>query len=319
GFPTYFEMGVALAFKYFAQKKVDIAVVEVGMGGRFDATNILKPIICGITKIGFDHQEFLGNTLDKIAFEKAGIIKPKTPVVISDQDPEALEVLIRVAEEVGAPVFSGHGQAEGPLCFGLEGQLINLKGESGSFEKILLPLLGKHQIENASFSFKTLEILKGYGFQWGETHLRKGFGELKWPGRMEVLSKSPLLVIDGAHNPNKAAALIRGVKEYFEFKGLILILGVSKDKDLEGIIKEFSKENPLVLATAYKSERAFDPEIIQNLCNRINLSSQAFPSVESAIKMAFELANKDDLILATGSIYIAGEVRDLYFPKDEDP
>ncbi|MCR4428109.1 MAG: bifunctional folylpolyglutamate synthase/dihydrofolate synthase [Caldiserica bacterium] len=313
GFPTYFEMGVALAFKYFAQKKVDIAVVEVGMGGRFDATNVLKPIICGITEIGFDHEKYLGNTLSQIAFEKAGIIKPGTPVVVSRQEEEAMEVLMRVAEERGAPLLQGAVQAEGPLSFSLAGQTINLKGQGGVLEEIFLPLLGEHQISNAAFALACLQCIKEMGFSWTEGDFKRGVAGLRWPGRIEILSQSPLIVIDGAHNPSKAGALSRAIKECFQFKRLIIVMGVSRDKDLKGILLKFKDFEPLILASAASSGRGFKPAEIVEGCQGLGIPAREFPGVSTALQEAIGIAREGDLILVTGSIYVAGEARDLYF------
>lgn len=316
GFPTYFEMGVALAFKYFAQKKVDLAVVEVGMGGRFDATNVLKPLLCGITEIGFDHEKYLGNSLAQIAFEKAGIIKPGIPVVFSRQEPEAMEVLKRIANERKALQIPGVARAEGPLSFSLAGQIINLRGQSREFEGIFLPLLGEHQINNASFALTCLEAIKETGFSWKDGDFRRGFSELRWPGRIEILSQSPLIVIDGAHNPSKAGALSRAIKDYFSFNRLIVILGVSKDKDLKGILCQFKSFEPYVLASAASSGRAFKPSEIAGACLDMGIKAREFPEVETALRKAIEISEEGDLILVTGSIYVAGEARDLYFKVD---
>ncbi|MCR4432957.1 MAG: bifunctional folylpolyglutamate synthase/dihydrofolate synthase [Caldiserica bacterium] len=313
GFPTYFEMGVALAFQYFALNKVDIAIVEVGMGGRLDATNILMPIVCGITEIGFDHEKYLGSTLSQIAGEKAGIIKPGVPVVVSRQEPEAMAVITRVARELRAPIFDSDNRGDGPLSFSLEGQTFNLRGRDNLYRELFIPLLGEHQIRNAALALTVLEVLRDLGFSWNEDHLRRGFAELKWPGRLEVLSQSPLVVIDGAHNPCKAQALAQAVAEYLLFKRLILVLGVSRDKDFLGILEKFLPMNPLVIATAASSGRALSPPEIKQACQNLGIPCEDFPSVRTALKRAIEVAEAEDLILVSGSIYVAGEARDLYF------
>jgi len=313
GFPTYFEMGVALAFQYFALKRVDIAVVEVGMGGRLDATNILMPILCGITEIGLDHEKHLGNTISQIAFEKAGIIKPGVPLVLSPQKPEALSVIEAKAQEQGAPILRSNGRGKGPFEFNLKGQRFSLQGRNGPLEEVFIPLLGEHQIRNAAFALTALEALRDLGFNWKEEDLRRAFRELKWPGRLEVLSQSPLLAIDGAHNPDKGQALAQAVKKYFSFKRLIMVLGFSRDKNYLGFLEKFQPLNPTIVATAYRSGRALEPEEIKRACLEMNLKCETRPSVKEAVERARELAEEGDLILVSGSIYIAGEARDLYY------
>lgn len=313
GYPTYFEMGVALAFQYFALKKVDLAVVEVGMGGRLDATNILTPILCGITEIGLDHERHLGSTISQIAWEKAGIIKPGVPVVLSPQKAEALAVIEKKAQEQGAPILKSNGRGEGPFQFSLKGQSFSLQGRDRQFQDLFIPLLGEHQIRNAAFALTALEALKDLGFNWKEEDLRRAFRELKWPGRLEVLAQSPLLAIDGAHNPDKGQALAQAVKEYFSFNRLIMVLGFSRDKNFLGFLEKFQPLNPLVIATAYKSGRALEPEEIKRACLNLNMKCETASNVKEAVEKAKGLAKEGDLILVSGSIYIAGEARDIYF------
>jgi len=316
GFPTYFEMGVALAFQYFAWKKVDLAVVEVGMGGRLDATNVLAPEITGITEVGFDHMEYLGETLAQIAKEKAGIIKSGIPLVLSSQFPEAMQVLEKRAWELKAPLYFSGSKEISLLSWNLKGQTFNLSGNYGPYEGLFLPLLGEHQLRNAAFALTVLELLLKAGYTWSESHLREGWAHLEWPGRLEVLSSFPVVAIDGAHNPNKAEALAQALKKYFRFRKLILVLGVSKDKDFSGILNNFIPMGPLVITTQARSERARPASELKEICEKAGLASEAIPEVKAALFRALEIAQDQDLVLVTGSIYVAGEARDLYFPLE---
>jgi len=313
GPPTYFELGAALSFLYFALKKVDLAVVEVGMGGRLDATNVLEPLVCGINEIGFDHEEYLGHTLTEIASEKAGIIKPERPLIISQQPPEAEEVLMRAAKEKGAPlIFSSQFQPY-LLNWSLKGQNFDLRGEK-TYHNLFLPLLGSHQLRNAAFALTILNILQPLGFPFLESDLYEGWRELSWPGRGEVLKENPLLLIDGAHNPPKMQALIELVRNYLSFDRLLLVLGVSQDKDYLNMLRLFLPLKPILIATQAQAGRALPASRLKEAAYEVGLPAGEAQTVEGGVKQALSLASIHDLILITGSIYVAGEARELYFP-----
>ena len=328
GAPTYFEMGVALAFSYFAQKRVDLAVVEVGLGGRLDATNVLLPILTGITPIGFDHTEYLGHTLAEIAGEKAGILKPGVPVVLAPQNPEALIAIRRRAAEVGSPILPSENWQAHRNSADLHGQRFDLEQVtpgSGSqrpgvrkYNELFLPLLGWHQLENAAFALTALERLGEEGFPQEEKHLRKAWAELRWPGRAEVLQEGPLLVIDAAHNPDKATALALTIRDYISFRHLGLVFGASGDKDAGAMLALFAPWRPRLFATQAQSERALAADRVLALGAALGLSGTSFPRVADAVQGALCWAGPQDMVLVTGSTYVAGEARDLYFPADAE-
>ena len=329
GAPTYFEMGVALAFSYFAQEHVELAVVEVGLGGRLDATNVLRPILTGITPIGFDHTEYLGHTLTEIAGEKAGILKPGVPVVLAPQHPEAHTAIRRRAAEVGSPIIASEDWQVHLDSADLYGQRFDLeqatpgsgsqKSEVRKYGGLFLPLLGRHQLGNAAFALTALERLREEGFSWEEKHLRQAWADLRWPGRAEVLQERPLLVIDAAHNPDKAAALAETIRDYFSFRQLALVFGASGDKDIGTMLALFAPWQPRLFATQAQSERALAADQVRILGVAAGLSGETFPSVTDAVRQALRWASPRDMVLVTGSTYVAGEARDLYFPADADP
>jgi dihydrofolate synthase/folylpolyglutamate synthase len=329
GFPTYFEMGVALAFTYFAERGVDLAVVEVGLGGRLDATNVLQPILCGITPIGFDHTEYLGHTLSEIAGEKSGILKPGTPAVIAPQRPEALAAIHRQAAEVGAPLVSSERWQTHRTGADLHGQRFDLvkmntgDRNQGAGEKTLqhlfLPLLGQHQLSNAAFALTALELLATRGFPWDEEELRQGWARLYWPGRAEVLQESPLVVIDTAHNEDKVAALAATVRDSLPFRRMALVFGASMDKDAQAMLRCLLPWNPRLFATQARSERALPSSLLLQWGSSMGMEGEAIPRVAEAVQRALAWSEPDDLILVTGSTYVAGEGRDVFRPMDADP
>lgn len=321
-------MGVALAFSYFAQEQVELAVVEVGLGGRLDATNVLLPILTGITPIGFDHTEYLGHTLAEIAGEKAGILKPGVSAVLAPQHPEALVAIRRRAAEVGSRIIASEGWQIHlnsanlcKQCFDLTQATLqngSLKSGIRKYEQLFLPLLGRHQLGNAAFALTALERLREEGFAWEEKHLRQAWADLCWPGRAEVLQERPLLVIDAAHNQDKASALALTIREYFSFRNLALVFGASGDKDAGAMLALFEPWRPRLFATQAKSERALAADRVLSLGTATGLPGDAFPSVTAAVQGALRWAGPADMVLVTGSTYVAGEARDLYFPADAE-
>ena len=264
--PTFFEVVTAMALLYFKRKKIDIAVIEVGMGGRLDATNILSPEVSVITNISFDHKEFLGRTLGEIAFEKAGIIKKGIPVVASLQEPEAKAVIEQRAEEEDAELFFyGSDFSADMKKEDVRGIIFDYSDSSMTIRDLVLPLAGVHQMQNASVAIKAAMIALGTvtetrrdgdagrrstavspGLRVSESPrheiiewIRNGLASTKWPGRLEFISEKPPVVIDGAHNPAAAAALAQVLKRTFleKYKKIIMILGIMDDKDIEGIME----------------------------------------------------------------------------------
>lgn len=328
--PTFFEFITAMAFYYFACEKVDWAVIEVGMGGRLDATNILLPDVSVITNIGLDHNEFLGETIFDIAFEKAGIIKPLIPVVTTKTHPEALRVLEKTAKGHGSEIHIYDRDFKSTLIFmddkhivfdyrGINLSMAHTDGYR-KYNNLSLSIPGKHQLYNASLAIRVCEILIQRGFPISDDAVNNGLLNLNFEGRLEWVSQRPLIIIDSAHNPEAARALTNTVKEIFPAKKIIFIVGIMKDKDIKGILNPLMQISDAVILTRPKSERAASPEklkeCIETLGEKDNKNLKAVSisttnTVTEAIALAKTLWHEENIILATGSFYTTGEVKEL--------
>ncbi|WP_220192538.1 bifunctional folylpolyglutamate synthase/dihydrofolate synthase [Ktedonospora formicarum] len=325
-FITY-EIGTALAFLYFAHSHVQHAVVEVGLGGRLDATNLTHPLVSVITSISYDHMSVLGNTLKQIATEKAGIIKENGLVVTSASAPEALLAIAAKASERQARMVRVGSAAGDTAQTEVEAGSLpslsyryQLNERIGSrqcftvwtpereYANLELALAGEHQLENATVAVATLEMLREKGIDWDEAALRKGLASVHWPARIEVVGRQPTIVVDGAHNTDSIQKLVRALHVTFDPRRLIFVLSTSKDKDLVGIIKELAQADAVVL-TSMNNPRVTPLEDLRALfaehAPRVELLSA--PTSEAALDMAVGLAAPEDLVCATGSIYLAGE------------
>jgi len=301
---TTFEVITALGFAHFRQKGADFQVIEVGLGGRLDATNVVQPEVCVITSISFDHMEVLGNTLAEIATEKAGIIKPNSTVVTSPQVEEVNQVFeqaclnrkarwIRVGREV---TWQGLG-------FDSSRQSLRVKGRLGSYE-LSIPLLGQHQLDNAATAVAALEVLAEKGFHISGDSITKGLAQVSWPGRLQVLSRHPLVVVDGAHNPDSARKLRQSLEQYFDFDRAILIIGFSSDKNVAGIVSELAPLFDKVIATHSIHPRAMPTAPVVAELGRQGVKAQTTEDISIALPLALSLAGEKDLICVTGSLFV---------------
>lgn len=329
---TTFEITTGLAFLYFARQGVTAAVVEVGLGGRLDATNVILPRVAVITSLSYDHTHFLGNTLTEIAVEKAGIIKPGVPVVLSPQKEEARLAVEKVASARGSPLTQvGVDYLFTPLQHDLEGQsllvwhrseqaLIDAYLETGwqslpQEKRLRIPLLGLHQVENAATAYAALKTAAAEGLVASEAAIRQGFAHTSWPARFEILSGDPLLVVDSAHNRDSALKLRLALDDYFPGKGLTLIFGASEDKDVEGMFSELAPRFDRVIATKSIHPRAMEPEQLVEMAHRIGKTAFKANSVEEAVELALQVNGPGQVILATGSIFIAAGVRQYWYNR----
>ncbi len=322
-----FEVATALALLYFSRQHVDHAVLEVGLGGRLDATNVTQPLVSVITSISYDHMQILGNTLTAIATEKAGIIKPRGVVVTSAQAPEALLAIATAAQRQQARLVRV-GPAEvdlaqeavvagqlPPLLYryqlekrSREGQRFTVWTPEREYGGLEIPLSGEHQLENATAALATLEMLRERGIAWEETALRAGMAAVRWPARMEVVGQHPSIVVDGAHNADLMQKLMHALRESFSFRRLIVVLSVNADKDLVGIVQALADVDVVVL-TRMMNPRAASVEQLQELFGRYASHVQSYKERDTgaALNRALEVARSNDLICATGSLYLAAE------------
>ena len=316
-FITTFELTTALGFLYFAQRGVDAAVVEVGLGGRLDATNIVTPLVSVITSLSYDHMAVLGNTLTQIAGEKAGIIKEGVPVVSSPQKDEALVVLEKVTAERNAPLtLVGRDVTFEASEHSLDGQslavspsLVTRHSSLVTPESVILriPLLGAFQVVNAATAYAAL---KASGLSVPDAAIQKGFAEVKWPARFEVLRREPPVILDSAHNVDSAQKLCQALDDYFPKRLVILIFGASEDKNVLGMFAEWKPYLDRILVTKADHPRALEAEQLLGLAQQAGVPAEAVSPVESALARALELSAKDRaIVLSAGSIFVTAEVR----------
>ena len=285
---TFFEICTAVAFQYFLDKKVDFAVLETGLGGRLDATNVVTPLVSVITPISYEHTQKLGKTLAGIAGEKAGIIKPGVALVCAPQKKEALDVIRKRCRENNSQFYLINRIPPGVSC-------------------VNLSLVGEHQKMNAAVSAAAAKVLKNSGFKIGASAISRGLSRARWPGRCEAISKKPLIVLDGAQNAASAKVLKRAIKDNFKYKKLVLVLGISSDKDLKGICGALKGLADKVILTRADTPRSAPVNRLAVYFKGANISKTT--SVKQAMALAEKLSRKEDLILVTGSLFVVGEAR----------
>lgn len=299
---TYFELGTLVAFCHFAREQVDIAVLETGLGGRLDATTACAPLVTAITPVDFDHTEYLGSTIEAIAREKAGIVKPSVPLVISAQRPEALTVLEAVAFDAGAPVL-----VEGR---DFRGDGTRWEGRRWRIDGLELPLHGPHQRQNLSVALACLEQLEEQGFPLTEQAVRDGVRATRWPGRLEEVSTQPPIVLDGAHNPAGVAALLGALSAEYPGRPVHLVFGVFADKDSEPMMRALFPRCAALYLTPIDHPRSKPPETYEALARDLCPSVSCASSVSQALERASRRA-APGIVLVTGSLALVGETRKL--------
>lgn len=310
--PSQFEMLTALAFLYFRDEKVDIAVVEVGMGGRYDATNVLDSIISIITSIGYDHMAILGDSIEKIALEKAGIIKNKGLTILYPQKYiEAQNAIESKCLELESKLIKIEKENIVSNEFDIGGQLMDYYYKGVMYRDIKLPLLGDHQLLNAAVAITAASSLNILGYKVNYHHIKQGIENVIWPGRLSIASSNPLIIIDGAHNEDGVLALSMALKKYFWDKELILVMGMLKDKDHDkslGILAPLAKK---IIATEPLSERALEAEELGREAKKYCLDVKVEPSLGNAIEAAMDLYNDNSFICICGSLYLVGEAYEI--------
>lgn len=318
GQPTQFEIITCVAFLYYSKQNVDYAVIEVGLGGRLDSTNVINPIVSVIASISYDHTNILGNTLSEITYEKAGIIKPGVPVIIFPQQKEVSDILDKICMERGS-------------------KCIKVLKENISFQKVIyennntfqtfqlisnndiynikLSLLGKHQLFNCAVAVYTIEELINQGVNVNKIQILSALEKVVCPGRMEIMNYNPLVIIDGAHNTDGMRNLKESLSYYFKYSRIILILGILADKQVDDIIEEIVPISHKVVTVTPHNNRAELAEKLMNKVYKLNNNCEYYDDYETAFDQAFKYCNDEDMLLISGSLYMIGDMRKIIINK----
>jgi dihydrofolate synthase / folylpolyglutamate synthase len=307
---TPFELATAIAFEHFRRHNVQIAVLETGLGGRLDATNVVTPLLAVITRIDFDHMDYLGRTLEAIAGEKAGIIKPARPVVCGAMPEEARAVILAAARTAHAPVILAEEAVNvRRISQSLRGQKVKIETADVSHPPLNLPLIGKHQLENCALAVAALDVLNtSTPFTWDEQALQRGLETVEWPGRCQLLSDDPPVLLDVAHNPNGAHALAGVLKETADKRPIGLVLGMLGDKDCRGYVSIMAPLVERAWAVPVRSERALPAEDMLSLLKAANLKATKNTLLAAIAEAKAWAKEKNGLVCIAGSLYLAGEV-----------
>lgn len=308
--PTQFEIITSIMFYYFAMEQVDYAVVEVGLGGNLDATNVINPMMVVMASISLDHMNILGDTITEIAGEKAGIIKSNVPVVCYPQVKEALDVIKKKCEEKKNKLYVVSEDCINSVEIdkGLLIQRLIVTVFNETLE-IKLPLLGAHQVNNCAVALHALYVLQSVGVEISKESIRNGIAKVRWIGRMEVLNKNPLVVIDGAHNIDGITKLSNSISKYFNYEKLVLIIGMLGDKQVDEMVNEITKEATCVVVTEPHSDRAESSETLYNKVVSKGISCVAIEEYKEAYSKALDMVGSNDLLLICGSLYMIGDMR----------
>ncbi len=321
--PTYFEVLTAAAFKHFADVGVEVAVIETGLGGRLDATNVIAPDVVGITSISYDHMAQLGSTLDAIAKEKAGVFKKGVPVVCAPQRDNVKDVLTEAAKTVSAPLrfcdenvdfsyrfeFSRAAGRHARVC---------LTTPTSRFEHVQVPLLGEHQAVNCTLALGMLDVLKSRGLKVDDQLAVQGLGQVNLPGRMQIINENPRILIDGAHNAASIDALMRGIGQNITYDSMVVIFGCHRDKDVTGMIRRLQLGADKVIFTSTCTPRSAEPaELAAQYMELSGKMAQVAPDIEEAMQIALLAVSREDLICITGSFYLIAQAAKKFTAKPE--
>ena len=303
---TFFEAYLAMALVLFRQWQVEMAVLETGLGGRLDATNTCEPLACAITTLGLDHTEILGNTIEQIAREKAGILKSGVPAVYAPQEPAAEAILQAVAQAAGAPLR----RAPEVLAVETSGKppvtqvTVRMAGGPLTME---LPLFGEHQVANLSVALGLVELLRERGYEISDEAIQRGVREVKWPGRLQIVGRWPWVVLDGAHNEPSAEALVRALPQMVDYRRLIAVIGLASDKDVRTFCEILAPLVDVAVLTRARLTRAMPAAELARVSEGLWRQSRVTASVPEALAVARAEANEDDCIVVTGSLMVVGE------------
>ncbi len=305
--PTEFELVCCIAFEYFYRKKCEIVVLEVGMGGAWDATNVIEvPEVAVITNIGLDHTEYLGDTVEKIAETKSGIFKPHGHGVVYRSTPSVEAVYERVCAERDVSLRKADFDGLVLKAHTLEGQVF----DCGSRKNLVLPLLGDHQLHNASVVLSIADTLIGEGWKISEQNIYDGIRDVRWPGRFDIVCRKPLFIIDGGHNPQCIEALVKNIRDYLAGKKVVALTGVLADKDYADMYKPVMPLVDRFVCITPPNPRKLEAEQLARYLRQAGAQAQASESILDGVKQAMDLAGKDGVVLCFGSLYSIGGIRD---------
>ena len=312
-YPTEFEIVTAMALYHYNKQNVDYVVLEVGMGGRFDATNVIsKSLVSVITPISLDHVDILGDTIGKIAYEKAGIIKENGLVVIHPQEEEAQRVVIQVCNENNAQYTIADTKNVEIIKSSIDSQVFNCKVLDKEYYNAEISLIGEHQVNNSIVALNVIGLLKDkYNLVISDEDIFKGLKETRWPGRIEKLQDNPIFIIDGAHNEDGANSLAKSIDNHFKGKDITLIIGMLKDKDVDSVLKILIPRFNKIITTTPDNPRALSPEELKYKIQKYDKEVVALNSIENAVDYALKNSNKDEVIISAGSLYMIGTVRSI--------
>ena len=300
-------------FLYYSKKQIDYAVIEVGLGGKSDSTNVIKPLVSIITSISYDHVSILGNTIEEIASEKAGIIKENVPVILYPQQQGAYKVIEKTCKEKGSKLI----QIDENLIYHIPNedfnksyQLLQIKTNKDEY-KVQLSLLGSHQRMNCAVAIYTIEELMDRGIKITKEDILRGLSNVKWPGRLEMLKSNPLVVLDGAHNLDGITKLKESVEHYFRYKKLVLIIGILSDKDVEKMIEIITPMADKIIAVTPNSYRGKTAQELIKIIEKHNKNCEALDEYKEAYIKALDYCDNEDMILICGSLYMIGDMRKI--------
>ena len=310
GTPIVFEVLTLMALWYFAESRCDFVVLEVGIGGKLDATNCIPaPAAALIAQLGFDHTETLGSTIEEIAAQKGGIAKPGSQLVMAEQEPAALRVVEQLCREQGCGFTVADPERLRVLSTSPEGQRLRDR----TYGELLLPLAGSHQVKNAANVLTVVEVLKGEGFAIPDRAVRQGIERTVWPARFERLSRSPDFILDGGHNPQCVQAAVQALQDYYPGKKVVFLTGMMKDKDSAAMLAKMAEVAKAFVCLHADSDRAFGAqELAREVENTLSLAAYPAASAQEGCALAQRLAGKQGVVCALGSLYLAGEIRAVF-------
>ncbi|MEF8823217.1 MAG: folylpolyglutamate synthase/dihydrofolate synthase family protein [Desulfohalobiaceae bacterium] len=313
--PTFFEAVTAMALTCFRKRDTDIAIIEVGMGGRLDATNLVTPLLSLITNISLEHREFLGDTLLEVAWEKAGIIKEGVPLLTAATNRDVLDLFRRTCNERGASLY----HLDQDFSHSDRGTGLAFRGSHLTLEHAEVGLLGRHQRRNAAMALSALDILQGQGWPLSPEEIGRGCARARWPGRLHQVTTTPRVVVDGAHNPEAMRELARNIREVFDFTRLIAVTGIMEDKDASAMLEAIAPLTDHLVVTRPEYPRAMDPHTLAGHCPDPAVSLEVQPSLQKALDRAGAQAGEKDLVLVCGSLFTAGEALSHLDPETYPP